>query len=107
MLALLINPLIVMFLLWLFARHEAELSYVRIFLVISVLTIVVFLIGIQHPLVALVCYIVLLPIAITRFLYVTLPKAIIVTVLFLVWQLLFNLAFSYITRPASLPTHGI
>src|SRR4029077_14066452 len=33
MLALLINPLIVMFLLWLFARHEAELSYIRILLI--------------------------------------------------------------------------
>ncbi len=105
MLALLINPLIVMFLLWLFARHDAELSYIRILLIISALTIVVLLIGVQHPLVALICYIVLLPIAITRFLYVSLPKAIIVTVLFLVWQILFNVTFSYITRPAGPPAH--
>jgi hypothetical protein len=105
MLALFINPLIVMFLLWLFARNEAELSYIRILLIMCVLTIVVFLIGVQHPLVALICYIVLLPIAITRFLYVSLPKAIIVTVLFLVWQVLFHVAFGYITRPAGPPTH--
>ena len=105
MLALLINPLIVMFLLWLFARHEAELSYIRILLIMCVLTIVVLLIGVQHPLVALICYIVLLPVAITRFLYVSLPKAIIVTVLFLAWQVLFNVAFSYVTRPAGPPTH--
>ena len=104
MLALFINPLIVMFLLWLVARHDAELSYIKILLIMSVLTIVVVLIGAQHPLVALICYIVLLPIAITRFLYVSLPKAIIVTVLFLVWQVLFNVAFSYITRFPTPPT---
>ena len=55
MLALFINPLIVMFLLWLFARHDAELSYIKILLIMSVLTIVVLLIGVQHPLVAIIC----------------------------------------------------
>ena len=107
MLALLINPLIVMFLLWLFARHEAELSYPIIFLVIGALTILVFLIGLQHPLIAFICYVVLLPIVITRFFYVSLPKASIITVLFLAWQLLFHLAVSYITRPPSLLTQHV
>jgi hypothetical protein len=107
MLALLINPLIVMFLLWLFARHEAELSYPTIFLVISGLTILVFLIGLYHPLIAFICYVFLLPIVITRFFYVSLPKASIITVLFLAWQLLFHLAFGYITRPPSLFTRHV
>ncbi len=35
MLGLLISPLIVMFLLWLLARHEAELSYYIIFFVVA------------------------------------------------------------------------
>jgi hypothetical protein len=107
MLALFINPLIVMFLLWLFARHEAELSYVTIFLVITALTIVVFLIGLQHPLIAFICYVVLLPIVITRFFYVNLAKASIITVLFLVWQLLFYLGFRYITRPPRVLTQHV
>ena len=97
-----LDALIVMFLLWLFARHEAELSYARIFLVISALSILVFLIGLQHPLIAFIGYVVVLPIVITRFFYVSLPKASIITVLFLVWQLLFQIAFSYITRPSRL-----
>jgi hypothetical protein len=91
-----------MFLLWLFARHEAELSYLTIFLVITALSILVFLIGLQHPLIAFICYVVVLPIVITRFFYVSLPKASIITVLFLLWQLLFHLALSDIIRPPSL-----
>jgi hypothetical protein len=43
MLGLLISPLIVMFLLWLLARHEAELSYYIIFFVVVGVSVLAFL----------------------------------------------------------------
>jgi hypothetical protein len=103
MLALVINPLIIMFLLWMFARHEAELSYINILLVTLGLTMLALLIGFQYRFMGLVVYIALLPMALTRFCYVSFLKASIVTVLFLGWQLLFSFAVTSILRSASLP----
>lgn len=105
MLALVINPLIIMFLLWLLARDEADLSYVNILLVTVALTIIALLIGFQYRFWGLFAYIALLPFALTRFCYVSFAKASIVTVLFLGWQLLFYMAFRSILHSASLPAH--
>lgn len=101
MLGLVINPLIIMFLLWLFARDEAELSYVNILLVTIALTMIALLIGFQYRFGGLLAYIALLPFALTRFCYVSLAKASIVTVLFLGWQLLFAITLSSIFHAAT------
>ncbi|HEY6204782.1 MAG TPA: hypothetical protein VIW21_01310 [Chthoniobacterales bacterium] len=103
MVAIVINPLIIMFLLWLFARHEAERSYITVLLVTIGLTMLALLIGFQYRLLGFVVYLALLPFALTRFCYVSFPKASIVTVLFLGWQLLFSFAVASILRSASLP----
>ena len=105
MLALLINPLIVMFLLWLFARHEAELSYAKLLCIVAGITLFVLLVASQKPILGLIAYVVLIPIALVRFCFVSLSKASVITVLFLAWQIAYNLAWSYLLHPVSASPH--
>jgi hypothetical protein len=75
-----------MVLLWLFARHEAELSYFIIFYVVAGITLLAFLASLFSIWAAIVIYIIGLPLAIARFCYISLPKALLVTLLFVVIQ---------------------
>ena len=86
MLSLLISPFIVMLLLWLLARHEAELSYQIIFFVVAGVSVAAVLGGLASPWLALGIYIIGLPLAIARWCYVSLPKAALVTILFILIQ---------------------
>ena len=96
MLGLLISPLIVMFLLWLLARNEAELSYYIIFFVVAGVSILAFLATFASPWLGIAVYLIGLPFAIARFCYVSLPKAAVVTILFIVIQAAFNLAMRHV-----------
>ena len=96
MLGLLISPLIVMFLLWLLARNEAELLYYIIFFVVAGVSIQAFLATFASPWLGIAVYLIGLPFAIARFCYVSLPKAAVVTILFIVIQAAFNLAMRHV-----------
>jgi hypothetical protein len=93
MLGLLLSPFIVMFLLWLFVRHEAELSYYIIFFVVAGVSLAAFLGGMASPWLGLAIYIIGLPFAIARWCYVSLPKAALVTLIFIVIQVLIEIAW--------------
>ena len=71
MLGLLISPLIVMFLLWLLARNEAELSYYIIFFVVAGVSILAFLATFASPWLGIAVYLIGLPFAIARFRAIT------------------------------------
>lgn len=86
MLSLLLSPFVVMFLLWLLARHEAELSYFIIFFVVAGVSVAAFLGGLASPWLGLGIYVIGLPLAIARWCYVSIPKAFVVTVLLLGFQ---------------------
>ena len=106
MLGLLLSPFIVMFLLWLLARHEAELSYYIIFFVVAGVSLAAFLASILiSPILGLVVFLIGLPFLIARYCYVSLPKAALVTILFIVLrvglELLLNVAFTAAMRPAA------
>ncbi len=87
MITLLLSPIIVMALLWLLARHEAELSYYIIFFVVAGVSLAAFLAGLASPWLGLGVYVIGLPFAIARWCYVSLPKAALVTFLFIVIQI--------------------
>ncbi len=96
MISLVLSPFIVMFLLWLLARHEADLSYYTIFYVVTGVSFVSFLTGLASPWIALVVFLIGLPIAIARWCYVSLPKAVLVTILFLGVQLGFSILWRFL-----------
>lgn len=100
MLGLLISPFIVMFLLWLFARHEAELSYYIIFFVVAGVSVVASLFGFVSEWLAFAVYAVGLPLAISRWCYVSLPKAVLVTVIFIVIQVGIEFLWDILLSPA-------
>jgi hypothetical protein len=85
MLSLLLSPLIIMALLWLIARHEAEISYRIIFFVVAGITLLAFALGFVSMWLSLAVYL------------FGLPKAILITILFiailvgldLLWDFLF------------------
>ena len=99
MISLLLSPFVVMFLLWLVARHEAELSYYIIFFVVAGVSVAAFIGGLASPWLGLGIYIIGLPIAIARWCYVSLPKAALVTVLFIAFQIGFEAAWDLILSP--------
>jgi hypothetical protein len=90
MLSLVISPFLVMLLLWLLARYEAELSYYIIFFVVTGVSVAAFLAGLASPWLAVGVYLIGLPLAIARWCYVSLPKAALVTVLFIAIQVGFE-----------------
>ena len=99
MLNLLLSPFIVMFLLWLLARHEAELSYYIIFFVVAGVSVAAFVGGSASPWLGLGIYLIGLPFAIARWCYVSLPKAALVTVLFIVFQIGFQIVLKLLLTP--------
>ena len=105
MLSLLINPLVLMLLLWLFARHEAELSYVKLLCIFAGITLLVLVVASQNPIIGLTVYVVLIPIALVRYCFVSLSKAIVITVIFLAWQVAYNLAWRYLLHPVNATPH--
>ena len=90
MISLVLSPFIVMFMLWLVARHEADLSYTTIFYVVTGVSLLAFGASLASPWLALGIYLFGLPIAIARWCYVSLPKALLVTVLFIAAQVGFS-----------------
>lgn len=105
MLGLLLSPFIVMFLLWLLARHEAELSYYIIFFVVAGVSLAAFLASLfVSPWLGLAVFVIGLPLLIARYCYVSLPKAALITVLFIVLrvglELALGAAFAAAMRPA-------
>lgn len=99
MISLLLSPIIVMVLLWLLARHEAELSYYIIFFVVAGVSIAAFLAGLALPWLALGVYIGGLPLAIAKWCYVSLPKAVLVTFLFILVQVGFEILWEGLLSP--------
>jgi hypothetical protein len=90
-----------MFLLWLFARHEAELSYYIIFFVVGGVTILAFIGGLFSPWIGIAIYLLGLPYAIGRFCYVSLAKSILVTFLFILTQIGISFTFdSLLSSPS-------
>ncbi len=92
MLGLVLHPLALLLLMWIVARHDAEFSFFTTLLVVVGVGVCAAVLGILHPLLGLVGYIVLLPLALVRFCYLSLPQASIVTGLFLVWLIAFHAA---------------
>ena len=101
MLGLLLSPFVVMLLLWLFARHEAELSYYIIFFVVTGVSVAAFLGGLASPWLGLGIFVLGLPFAIARWCYVSLPKAALVTVLFIVFQIVLEVVWELLLSPTT------
>ncbi len=101
MISLLLTPVIVMFLLWLLARHEAELSYYIIFFVVAGVSLAAFLAGLASPWLGLGVYLLGLPFAIAKWCYVSLPKAALVTFLFIVIQVAIDVVLELAFTPAA------
>ena len=67
MLGLLLSPFLVMFLLWLLARHEAELSYYIIFFVVAGVSLAAWLASLfVSPILGIIVFLVGLPFLIAR-----------------------------------------
>ena len=96
MLALLIAPFFVMLVLWLIARHEAELSYYIIFFVVVGVSVAAFVASLFSGWLALGVYLVGMPFAIAKWCYVSLPKAALVTVLLFAFEVALNFAWAWI-----------
>jgi hypothetical protein len=100
MISLLLSPFLVMFLLWLFARHEAELNYFIIFYVVGGVSVLAFVLGLVSPWLGLAVLLLGLPFAIARWCYVSLPKAALVTFLYLATQIGLQVGWQLATRGA-------
>jgi hypothetical protein len=98
MIALVLNPLVLIALMWLLARHEADMSYLKVFGIVFAISIIALLLALVHPLVGMLGYLILIPLALHRFCYVRLTRALAITGLFIVWQIVFRVVFDSITK---------
>ena len=94
-------PILLMFLMWLFARHEAELSYVKIFFATAPISLLAIITCHSHPVFAFIAYLVLLPFVLTKFLYVSFLKSCLITISAIAISLLVDISFRHLTHPSN------
>jgi hypothetical protein len=85
MIRLVVDPAVLLVIMWIVARHNAELHFLTAFLVVVGVGVCSALLGALHPLVGLLGYIVILPLALVRLCCLSLKQAFIVTGLFAAW----------------------
>lgn len=91
MISLLLDPLILLLFMWLLARHEADFSYLKLLLITLCIALIANGLGMLNPWLGLISYIILIPLALHRFCYITLKSAVLITALFIVWQVAWHL----------------
>lgn len=96
MLGLLLNPLILMLLMYWLARHEADLAFYKAFLICFLVSLVVFAAGLAIGSFSLLIYALLLPWALVQFCYLRWKTAFLVFGIFFVYQILLSLALGHI-----------
>ena len=98
MIGLVLHPGVLIVIMWLVARHNAELNFLTAFLVIFGVSVCSALLGTLHPIAGLVGFIVLLPLALIRFCYLGLKQAFVVTGLFAGWLLAYELLWEMLLQ---------
>ncbi|HCN77089.1 MAG TPA: hypothetical protein DIT13_07845 [Verrucomicrobiales bacterium] len=99
MLGLIVNTVALMAILWMLARHEADLSFGRTMLVVFGITFGCGLLGLLHPLAPLAAFAVVTPLALKFFFYLRTGPAFGATGLFLVWLVVWELLWAWLRRP--------
>jgi hypothetical protein len=90
MIGLVVHAVVLIVIMWLVARHSAELNFFTALLVTVGVGICSALLGAMHPFLGLVGFIAILPLGLVRFCSLTLKHASIVTGLFTVWLILYQ-----------------
>ena len=90
MVALVLHPAVLILIMWIVARHNAELSFLTALLVVIGVGVCSALLGALHPLAGLFGYVIILPLALVRFCYLNLKQALIVTGIFAAWLIAYE-----------------
>lgn len=91
MISLVLDPLVLLLLMWLFARHDADFSYLKVLLITFCVAIIASFLASFHPIIGSASYVVLIPFALHRFCYISLKQAFIITGIFMAWQIIWHL----------------
>jgi hypothetical protein len=96
MLSLILNPLILMFLMYWLARHEADLAFYKAFLICFLVSLVVFAASLVIGPFSILIYALLLPWALVQYCYLRWKTAFLVFGIFFVYQIVLSLALGLI-----------
>jgi hypothetical protein len=98
MLSLILDPLVLMFIMYLVARHEADLEFPKIFLICFLVSVVVFVVSLAIGPLAIIVYALLLPWALFHFCCLRWKMAFLVFGIFFAYQILFKIVFGLLLR---------
>ena len=98
MIGLVVHPVVLIVIMWLVARHSAELNFFTALLVTIGVSVCSALLGALHPIIGLVGFIVILPFALVKFCYLTLKQAFIVTGIFTTWLIVYQLFWGMLLK---------
>jgi hypothetical protein len=85
MIGLVLQPIVLIVIMWIVARHDAELNFLTALLVVIGTGFCSAMLAALHPIAGLAGYVIILPLALVRFCYLSLKQAAIVTGIFAVW----------------------
>ena len=102
MIGLALNTAVLLVIMWIIAKNNAEFSFLTTVLVIVGINICGALLSLIHPLAGLLAYFIILPLALVRYCYLSIIQGLIVAVIYFVWLIAFHVAWEYLTKtPAS------
>ena len=85
MIGLVLHPAVLILIMWIVGRRNPELHFLTAFLVVVGVGVCSAVLSALHPLAGLIGYVVVLPLALVRFCYLNLKQSFIVTGIFAIW----------------------